>query len=112
MGDARGTKAEANPVFGFKRDLVRLIGNMCWRHKKNQDIVRDMDGIPLLLDCSPIDANNPMVTQWVIFAMRNLCENNEENQAVIASIDKKGLPSGIYRIEDTYKKRLPGWSSS
>ena len=30
----------ANPVFGFKRDLVRLIGNMCWRHKKNQDMVR------------------------------------------------------------------------
>jgi hypothetical protein len=29
-----------NPVFGFKRDLVRLIGNMCWRHKKNQDTVR------------------------------------------------------------------------
>ena len=30
----------ANPVFGFKRDLVRLIGNMCWRHRKNQDTVR------------------------------------------------------------------------
>ena len=29
-----------NPVFGFKRDLVRLIGNMCWRNKKNQDMVR------------------------------------------------------------------------
>ena len=30
----------ANPVFGFKRDLVRLVGNMCWRHRKNQDTVR------------------------------------------------------------------------
>ena len=29
----------ANPVFGFKRDLVRLVGNMCWRHRKNQDTV-------------------------------------------------------------------------
>ena len=32
--------------------------------------VRDIDGIPLLLDCSPIDANNPIMTQWVIFALR------------------------------------------
>ena len=30
----------ANPVFGFKRDLVRLVGNMSWRHRKNQDTVR------------------------------------------------------------------------
>ena len=28
-----------NPVFGFKRDLIRLVGNMCWRHKENQDEV-------------------------------------------------------------------------
>ena len=39
LSDVRATEAEANPVFGFKRDLVRLIGNLCWRHKKNQDIV-------------------------------------------------------------------------
>ena len=32
--------------------------------------VRDIDGIPLLLDCTPIDANNPIMTQWVIFALR------------------------------------------
>ena len=41
LSDVRGTEAEANPVFGFKRDLVRLIGNMCWRHKKNQDMVSE-----------------------------------------------------------------------
>ena len=31
-----------------------------------------------------------MITQWVILAIHNLCENNLENQKVIASIDKKG----------------------
>ena len=31
-----------------------------------------------------------MITQWVIFAIHNLCENNLDNQKVIASIDKKG----------------------
>ena len=33
-------KMETDPVFGFKRDLVRLIGNLCYEHKENQDQVR------------------------------------------------------------------------
>ncbi len=28
-----------NPIFGFKRDLIRLIGNLCWNHRQNQDQV-------------------------------------------------------------------------
>ena len=37
-----------------------------------------------------MDITNPIITQWVVFAVRNLCENNIENQAIIAAIDKKG----------------------
>ena len=33
-------KMENDPVFGFKRDLIRLVGNMCHKHKSNQDQVR------------------------------------------------------------------------
>ena len=39
LSEVDGAAIEANPVFGFKRDLVRLVGNMCWRHKENQDTV-------------------------------------------------------------------------
>ena len=39
LSEVDGAAIEANPVFGFKRDLVRVIGNMCWRHRKNQDTV-------------------------------------------------------------------------
>ena len=28
-----------SPVFGFKSDLIRLIGNLCWKHKENQAMV-------------------------------------------------------------------------
>ena len=79
-----------SPAYGFKCNLIRLIGNLSHKHKENQDQVRDCSGIELLLDCSPLDAKNPMITQWVIFAIHNLCENNLDNQKVIASIDKKG----------------------
>lgn len=79
-----------SPVYGFKCNLIRLIGNLCYKHKENQDQVRDCSGIELLLDCSPPDAKNPMITQWVILAIQNLCQNNLENQKVVAKIDKKG----------------------
>ena len=29
----------SDPVFGFKRDLIRLIGNLCHKNKENQDLV-------------------------------------------------------------------------
>lgn len=32
-----------------------------------------------------------VIIQWVILAVRNICENNPENQAVIADISKVGV---------------------
>ena len=31
---------DVHPFHGFKRDLIRLIGNMCYKQKPNQDNVR------------------------------------------------------------------------
>ncbi|GIY94955.1 ataxin-10 [Caerostris extrusa] len=45
-----------HPFYGFKRNLIRLIGNVCYGYKDNQDIVRNLDGIPLILDCCKFDA--------------------------------------------------------
>ena len=39
LSQVNKAEMEANPVLGFKRDLVRLIGNMCWGHRNNQDTV-------------------------------------------------------------------------
>ncbi|KAL1513154.1 hypothetical protein ABEB36_002606 [Hypothenemus hampei] len=86
-------EVKTNPVFGFKTDLVRLIGNMCWKNEDMQDLARTAELIPVLLECCTIDANNPFITQWAILAIRNLCENNQANQAVIGSLSKQGTVS-------------------
>lgn len=86
----KDTEESDNPVFGFKRDLIRLIGNLTYKSKQNQDLVRDIEGIQLLLDCSQIDGNNPFITQWVVLAIRNLCIDNKENQDIIRAMDAKG----------------------
>ncbi|PNF25240.1 hypothetical protein B7P43_G13869 [Cryptotermes secundus] len=87
-----------HPAFEFKSYLVKLLGNLCWRHPENQNQVRELDCIPVLLDCCNIDARNPLIMQWVVLAIRNLCENNFENQAVIASMTRKGtVDSSVLR---------------
>ena len=53
--------------------------------------VRECNGIELIMDCSPLDIRNPVITQWVVVAVRYLCENNLENQNVIAKLDTKGV---------------------
>ncbi|XP_054718905.1 ataxin-10-like [Uloborus diversus] len=81
---------EAHPSFCFKKNLIRLIGNLCYGCRENQDLVRKLDGIPLLLDCSNLDIRNPFIMQWCILAIRNVLENNQENQAVLAGMSVSG----------------------
>ncbi|KAM7433059.1 Ataxin-10 [Porites harrisoni] len=80
-----------SPSHGFQRDLVRVIGNMCYQHTANQNKVRELEGIPLLLDRCNVDDHNPFICQWAIFAIRNILQNNKENQDIVSSMDPRGL---------------------
>ncbi|KAF7380517.1 hypothetical protein HZH68_016382 [Vespula germanica] len=82
---------ENHPAFGFKVGLIRVIGNMSYKNKTCQDLVRETDTIPLLFDCCNIDARNPLIMQWIILAIRNLCEENLENQEIIRNSTKIGV---------------------
>lgn len=82
---------QCHPTFGFKAGLIRVIGNMSYRNKECQDLIRETDSIPLLLDCCNIDARNPLIMQWTILAVRNLCEGNIENQEILRGCTKVGV---------------------
>ncbi|XP_045320489.1 ataxin-10 isoform X4 [Leopardus geoffroyi] len=81
----------SNVAEGFKSHLIRLIGNLCYKNKDNQDKVNELDGIPLILDSCSIDDSNPFLTQWVVYAIRNLTEDNSQNQDLIAKMEQQGL---------------------
>ncbi|KAG5882825.1 hypothetical protein JTB14_033196 [Gonioctena quinquepunctata] len=91
--EMEGQKLNEHPAFGFKADLVRLIGNICWKNSGLQNLARTAEVIPIILDSCNIDARNPFITQWSILAIRNLCENNAENQKVIAGLHQQGTVS-------------------
>ncbi|CAL7948482.1 unnamed protein product [Xylocopa violacea] len=97
-----------HPTFGFKAGLMRVIGNMSYKNKECQDIIRETDAIPLMLDCCNIDAKNPFIMQWTIFALRNLCEDNPANQEIIRNCNIVGVlgEMGTTLYEDEQGRKI------
>ncbi|XP_041833523.1 ataxin-10 [Melanotaenia boesemani] len=85
-----GDPSSHSPVISFKAHLIRLIGNLCHSNPNNQNKVRELEGIPLILDNCNIDSNNPFINQWAIFAIRNLLEHNRQNQELVAALEQRG----------------------
>ncbi|XP_059182324.1 ataxin-10 [Centropristis striata] len=85
-----GDEDSYSPVISFKAHLIRLIGNLCYSNTNNQNKVRELEGIPLILDNCNIDSNNPFISQWAIFTIRNLLEHNTQNQEQVAALERRG----------------------
>ncbi|XP_076067894.1 ataxin-10 [Oratosquilla oratoria] len=81
----------AHPAFGFKCDLIRLIASLVYRNTENQDKVRELDGLMLLLGQTRFDQRNPLIKENAVFALRNLLEDNPQNQQVIADLNMQGI---------------------
>ena len=99
--DTKGREedAEQMPTFGMRRDLVGLIANLSFRNKKVQDLVREFDGIVLILNQCNLDSENPFIREWSLLALRNLCEDNVENQKVISSLKENEIPDNEFQKE-------------
>jgi ataxin-10 len=87
------TGVNSSPKHGWsvKRDLVRLIGNLCYKNEPNQHLVREKEGIPAILSTCNIDDLNPFIRECAVFAIRNLCEGNIENQALISQLERHDM---------------------
>lgn len=85
---------QKNPAYLFKVNLVRLISNLAW-HNPNLDNkqVETKSLIPALIDCCRIDACNPFISEWAVFAIRNLRENHINNQRIIEVLRRQGTIS-------------------
>jgi len=72
--------------FYLKRDLVRLLGVLCHGVRAVQDRTRVAGGLPVVMNLCVIDERNPYLREHAIFTLRNLLENNRENQQFVHSL--------------------------
>jgi len=86
---------ENNTWFMFKNDIITIISGICYNCKQVQDEIRELGGLPLVLANCNIDNNNPYIKERAVFAIRNLCYRNPENQKIIESLEAKGVDKSV-----------------
>lgn len=101
---------ESEISYSFKTQLVRSLANLSHKNLKNQELAREMEIMQSIFDCTNVDARNPLIKEWGILAIRNLCENNLENQEIVHQLTRVGdahnpvlnefgIDDGIFRIK-------------
>lgn len=85
---AEAEEIEKSLSFSLKSLLVRTIANLSYKNKKNQELAREMEIMISILNCLNLDARNPLIKEWATLAIRNLCEDNIENQKLVASLSR------------------------
>ncbi|CAG8469546.1 6007_t:CDS:10 [Paraglomus occultum] len=83
---ANSAQQDSGEFANVKRDLVNVIANMSYKNRRVQDEVRNLGGIPVILNQCSIDDANPFIREYAIFAVRNLLDNNFENQKLIEQL--------------------------
>ncbi|XP_020813336.1 ataxin-10 isoform X1 [Drosophila serrata] len=102
---------EKNVSYELKTLLVRCSANLLYENKENRGYCLDTQLLPALLECTTMDARNPLMREWSILAIRNACINCPEAQQVIAGLTMQGsapndtlselnLDMGALRISD------------
>lgn len=74
--------------FNLKTKLVKCLANLLHKNPRNQELVREMEFLPCILECTNADARNPLIKEWSVLAIKNLCEDNLENQKIIENLTK------------------------
>jgi ataxin-10 len=78
--------------------LVRLLGNLSYRCRSNQDALRllqiplegateERTALHVLLSCTSLAPGCFTLREWAIVALRNVLEGNEENQALVEKLE-------------------------
>jgi hypothetical protein len=81
---------DRSPYLGYRRDVVAVLANAAHRNPQVQDAVREEGGLLLILQQCVVEDANPYLREWGLFAVRNSCEGNEQNQAEIAGLEVRG----------------------
>lgn len=86
--EAREANAD-DPLFDFKTNVMRIFANMTYQRKGLQDLARKLGFLEAVFNSTQRDTRNPLLQEWSILCIRNMLENNEENQRFAASLEKK-----------------------
>lgn len=74
------------PYVGYRRDVCAALANMCHRRAGVQRQVVELGAVPLVLAQCKGERDEPLLREWALWAVRNLCEGSDEAAEVIRGI--------------------------
>ncbi|KAJ2473007.1 Ataxin-10 [Coemansia sp. RSA 2322] len=74
-------------LFMFKRDLIRIIGNVGHGNAAARDLVRELGGLSLVLDHMKIDDNHPFIKEYAVVALKGLLCDNQASQDFVREME-------------------------
>ena len=89
---------------GFKTLLMQCVANLCSASRRMQDMVRELGGILVILNCCTSDVSHPMLREWALVAVRHICDGNILNQEFIARLEQVG--TGAVKNPDSTSAKL------
>jgi hypothetical protein len=72
------------PYAGYRGDVIAVLSNLVFEQRAVQDAVLAGGGVELLLNNCNLDDTAPMAREWALWAVRNMCQDNEAVQAYVS----------------------------
>lgn len=109
---AFGVAGEAILDDALSLSALKIVANICHLDAEARNLARPL--IPDVLNRCKVDPKLPLQREWAVFAVRNMCQDNDSNREYIASLKAQAVATptedlnnlGIDRIdlsEDTGK---------
>jgi ataxin-10 len=70
----------AVPYPGYRADLLAVLGNLAHQHRASQDAIVQNGGLELILAQTHFSPKEPVVREWALWTVRNLCTGNPQVQ--------------------------------
>ncbi|KAI5964061.1 uncharacterized protein KGF55_002003 [Candida pseudojiufengensis] len=80
---------ELIPYSSAKSYIIISLSYMTYQSTKNQNLIRELGGLALILSNCQIDENNPFIKEQAILCVKYLLENNSQNQQFVAELEAK-----------------------
>ncbi|XP_037950655.1 ataxin-10-like [Teleopsis dalmanni] len=93
------TDFENEVSYELKTLLVRTIANLLHENQQNQEYCIDVQLLPLLFECTNMDARNPLMKEWSIIAIRNACLGCTKAQDIIANLKQQSVEQNDSVVE-------------
>ncbi|CDW60530.1 Atx10homo assoc domain containing protein [Trichuris trichiura] len=84
--DGKPNGQNENPASGLKQCCIRLIANLTCDHHGNCVLARKLGVLPIVLESTRFDCCNLFMTQWAVFALRNMMKEDTGCREYVSSM--------------------------